>query len=238
MGTDTVPPYPTTPRKASSAPLVSDTPSIRKQTSEYCTRDSDLSISRRAVANDFGQIIPQVDLAYFEECILPPLPRELDLTKLLDKLKSDNIIYGNRWNLFQNDPKDMKGTEDQVFSNLVPLITAIVVASTAGLRDIAPRLEYRSRPRNDMSTIYENKPSKPDGYFVAAGRERRDGRLYWYQVGVPGEYKLQTKFGDCIDVSGAALRSSFKLNSVCRIVSRPYGICTSNCEKTPAVGSL
>lgn len=157
--------------------------------------------------NDLGQTVLQADLVYFDTCVLPPLPVGLDVASLIDKLEANNTIVSNRWSAFPWDPKEMTGHEDEVFANLTGVITAIVAASSEILQGISPRLRYKSRPKTDMDTIYERKPSKPDGYFVPFGQERRDGRLYWYQVGVPAEYKSDDNRADVISVSGVKVKT-------------------------------
>ena len=91
---------------------------------------------------------------------------------------------------------------------MVPLIHHIAAESARALPNVAQKMEYRSKPRNEVSTIYEDKRSKPDGYFVPCGTKRKDDRLYWYEIGVPGEYKVTDQWKECIKVMKIAYPSA------------------------------
>lgn len=177
----------------------------RKQSTECCTEDSELATSCLAVANSLGQAAQVVHLLYFHTFIIPPLPEGLDIAEVIDTLEVNHTIVSDRWKAFPKDPVETEGPECSVFANLIGLIQDIVDASC--LPGTSPRLRYKSRPESDMSTIYERKSSKPDGYFALVGSERRDGRVYWHQVGVPGEYKKHEYSRAIIKLSAAVTTS-------------------------------
>lgn len=185
MGTETVPPPPTTPKPNRTFQTSADTPHV----SQHCTVASGLPISRQAIANDLGRTIQQVDLSYFYERIFPRPPSGLDIAGVVDKLRGNGNISGDRWSAFSQDPGKVLGKEDEVFLPLVSLIEKVISTAAQNAQGLTQRLRYMSKPKNDVVTVYENKPSKPDGCFVPVGRD--PSRVYWHEIGVSGEYKAK-----------------------------------------------
>lgn len=186
MGTETVPPPPTTPKPNRTFQPSADTAHVIKQTSQHCTVALGLPISRHAIANDLGQTVQQVELSYFYEHIFPLPPSGLDIAAVVNKLRGNGIVSGDRWLAFPQDPSKASGKEDEVFLPLASLIENVITAAAQDVQGLTQRFRYMSKPRNDVVTIYENKPSKPDGYFVPVGRD--PSRVYWHEIGVSGAY--------------------------------------------------
>ena len=92
---------PTTPLRAQSLPVhLSDTPVVVKQTSSQSYLHGTLTEARKAVANDAGELIPEVSLDFFFANICPRLRDDIDLDQVVSTLKNDptRIINRNgRW---------------------------------------------------------------------------------------------------------------------------------------------
>lgn len=157
--------------------------------------------ARLAVVDDLGHSLEQVELSYFEENVLLPLPEGLDVAMVVAKLKCLKVICGGRWRAYSTNPKDSDTSEDSTFSCLVIVTNAILSAAKETFPGAEPRIEYRNRPKNEIFTVYETIPSQPDGYFVLSDCPiRSDERLHWFEVAVPAEYKLFDTDSECLDV--------------------------------------
>ncbi|KAJ3743586.1 hypothetical protein DFH05DRAFT_1525854 [Lentinula detonsa] len=73
-------------------------------------------------------MVPEVDLDWFFENLLPPLPKGLDISTVIKQLEELGAITENGWTGFSCDPKAERRHEDILFAQLGPVFQAILDA--------------------------------------------------------------------------------------------------------------
>jgi hypothetical protein len=203
MGTNAPPTLPSKIHSDSTPSIaqlsVGDTFLSKKLGPAFFGRQHKVDASRTAVAHDLGPFVYEVQYRFFQDNILPILPRRLKVLDVVKRLKTANVITNQgRWIHFPRDPHEYamkkddedKLNENMVFANLVPLIKAIVEHAHC---DRTASVTYESRPNSVPVCCFEDKLSRPDGYFLFNRRavpKREDGRHYWRDIATPAEFKL------------------------------------------------
>lgn len=161
--------------------------------------------------DDLQETVPLVAWEYFEDCLLPPLPRNVDITAVVDALKKTPAVMSRqnklRWAAFANGtPKSQTDrSEDEVFS----AIKEIVVASNKAFKKVSNHskkltVRFKSRPATVPSSESRSNRSKPDGYFLLnEGSAVDEVPPKWQNVVVPAEYK---KGDDVSDLNAVGSR--------------------------------
>ncbi|KAI0086085.1 hypothetical protein BDY19DRAFT_996268 [Irpex rosettiformis] len=206
---------PTTPQKApnaSSTPSdtlkslhlpVGNTPVSKKKSPQVSSANYSVEASRYAVAHDLPDKVPEVDFAFFQDYILPPLNDKIKIQDVISTLETKKVIVDGRWAAFPSDPWEYAsgsgGKENTVFSYLADVIKEII--SHSGIGD-GKAIDYVSRPNSNLVCCCEEekKAARPDGYFLFEDHtERFDARDYWRDILTPAEFKLRDRHEDLQD---------------------------------------
>ncbi|KAI0093407.1 hypothetical protein BDY19DRAFT_1064761 [Irpex rosettiformis] len=172
--------------------------------------------SRTALLKDLGPAVKQVQYEYFQNSVLPRLPPEITVKKVLGRLLRLNKISDGRWNAFPRDPcqhakkssRTSGGDEEWldekgVFANLYSVVDAIEeCASNNKRKKRSTTTSYESMPDSTPMCCFDKSTGKPDAYFVLKDRflsDRPDGRRYWRDLATPGEFKLRDTLDDLQD---------------------------------------
>ncbi|EKM48776.1 uncharacterized protein PHACADRAFT_132196 [Phanerochaete carnosa HHB-10118-sp] len=171
--------------------------------------------------DDLQETVPQVAWEYFEDCLLPPLPRDVDITAVVDALKKTPAVISRQnkllWAAFANGtPKSQTDrSEDKVFS----AIEKIVVASNKAFKKVSSHskkltVRFKCRPTTVPSSESRSNRSKPDGYFLLnEGRALDEVPPKWQNIVVPAEYK---KGDDVSDLNANASQILWSLTHAMR----------------------
>ncbi|KAI0088534.1 hypothetical protein BDY19DRAFT_906556 [Irpex rosettiformis] len=199
---------PTTPKKA---PNASSTPSDTLKslhlsvgnTPVFKNVNYSVEASRTTVVDDLPSEVPEVDFAFFQDYILPPLNDKIQIQNVIRKLETQKVIVDGRWAAFPSDPWEYASgsgdKENAVFSHLASVIENIT--SQSGIGD-EKAIDYVSRPNSDLVCCCEgeSKAARPDGYFLFEDHTQRfDARDYWRDILTPAEFKLRDRHEDLQD---------------------------------------
>ena len=159
-----------------------------------------------ALANYFGNSIPEVPFEWFKNNILPPLPRGLNLTRLMQKLKKDRYIIKNRWSAFLQNPRTSKKVEDVVYAPFANIATVVGQTAATLLPGVKQVVAFECNPHVvPISNLRENR-SRPDGYGVYKGhvnyQSRDNHEIFWEFIVAPGEIKRNDSDVEIHDVRG------------------------------------
>ncbi|KAJ3851160.1 hypothetical protein EV368DRAFT_65983 [Lentinula lateritia] len=187
------------PAPVSTAPVLPALPPAKE--TPYKSRTTDLPIFREgqlddkrdAVIEDLGNMVPEVDLDWFFENLLPPMPKGVDTATVVEQLRKSGVITENGWAGFSLNPQDERRHEDVVFAQLQPIFEAI----SDTVQELYPSLQQTFTlllQPTKYPTSERACTSKPDNCWVAiedAERIKNDpGRYYtWYNIAGPAEDK-------------------------------------------------
>ncbi|KAI0689963.1 hypothetical protein BC835DRAFT_217918 [Cytidiella melzeri] len=216
MGTNTV--LPSTPTKAHSGSnphlgLSGHTPVVLKRGSRHYGWGN-VDQSRTDVTRDLGPSIHELPYQFFQDYILPPLHKDVDVPAVIRRLKnSGGITKAGRWKGFNQDPHKFSAksssrsdktpqAENHVFAKLAPVIENIVQQS--GCSEAEPIVVYETLPNSNPICCFDDKRGKPDGWLIFNRHvrfleDRRDRRRYWRDVATPAEFKLRDTRDDLQD---------------------------------------
>ncbi|KAI0088535.1 hypothetical protein BDY19DRAFT_906557 [Irpex rosettiformis] len=159
--------------------------------------------SRTTVVDYLPSEVPEVDFAFFQDYILPPLNDKIQIQDIIRKLETQKIIVNGRWAAFPLDPWEYASgsgdKENAVFSHLTSVIKEII--SHSGIDD-EKVIHYVSRPNSNLVCCYEEdrKAARPDGYFLFEDHTQRfNARDYGRDILTPAEFKLKDNSDDLQD---------------------------------------
>jgi hypothetical protein len=203
---------PSTPVKNRTHPhptVTDDTPIKSKQAVSAPAICGGINSGREAVMSDAGDAVPQVPLEWFKQYILPPLPTELDLGKIMKRLRRAGVVTGSGWRYFPKEPHDSKDkVEDVVFAPFEDIARSVGDAAEHCFARSCPEptVKFRCNPRCTPLSSNRQNSSKPDGYGLYTShvnyRATEDSRdVFWELIVAPGEVKKNARLEDINDVS-------------------------------------
>jgi hypothetical protein len=163
-----------------------------------------LKDTRFAVLKDLGSSIPEVSLQDFLKFLAPPQP-QFNVVATINMLKSDTIISASgRWTAFNNEPKDQRVTENDVFnliSNIFEkVVDAIIKHSDTDLTEDCCLINFLQNPNGTLKLEDRHNSSRPDGYLLVKDRLDKHA-VSWADVVLSCEYKKQGGNEQLDDVS-------------------------------------
>lgn len=186
------------PAPVSTAPVLplppaKETPYKSRTTDLLIFREGQLGDKRDAVIEDLGNMVPEVDLDWFFENLLPPMPKGIDTATVVEQLRKSGVVTENGWAGFSLNPQDERRHEDVVFAQLQPIFKAI----SDTVQELDPSLQQTFTlllQPTKYPTSERACTSKPDNCWVAiedVERIKNDpGRFYtWYNIAGPAEDK-------------------------------------------------
>ncbi|KAJ4483862.1 hypothetical protein J3R30DRAFT_3838324 [Lentinula aciculospora] len=138
-------------------------------------------------------MIPEVELDWFFENLLPPSPKTIDVAIVVEHLRKSGIITEEGWCVFSMKRRAKSRHEDVVFSHLNPIFNSIldtVKKLDPSLRQTFTLLLQPKRYPNSERAC----STKPDNCWVALedvdSIKNDPGRFYtWYDIAAPAEDK-------------------------------------------------
>ncbi|KAI5117127.1 hypothetical protein M0805_007974, partial [Coniferiporia weirii] len=190
------PPQPKTPPRttANAVPTsLGDTPARARSVDHHSYRNGSLNERRTAIVGDLGQSIPEVDLEFFFDNILPPLRNGLEVDQIVASLKSGGIIEGGRWKWFSIDPCKEAVPEPLAFQHVGDIFNSIIKAANEKSHGHEQMFTLRMTP-NSAPVSERASRAKPDGYMILKEAEDKFGtnkkaRRSWYDLALALEAK-------------------------------------------------
>lgn len=135
----------------------------------------------------------QVPVQYFLDQILPPLRPEINLDRVLRRLKYSRargrraITKGGRWWGFSSNPSTSTKCPGETYKRFVGVVNSIARAGSS--HAISPEFTLLHKKAYENA---EEVPGQdlPDAYVVPTGVDKN--RLSWADVAVVGEYQKQS----------------------------------------------
>lgn len=158
---------------------------------------------RKAIVEDTGSEIPEEGMDFFFNNLLPSLP-PLDLSAIIESLKSENIIKDDKWKWFTTEPKLSTKKETATFSPLADIfnaVTRLALAQAPGLQQtLVLRLEPDETPGSERKST-----TRPDGYFILKEASDPNTTYLWYDLAGTAEVNKRDSEKDRDDVSTCIL---------------------------------
>lgn len=215
--TSQTPPPQQTHRTPDSPPVVKNVHS-----NYYYQRDF-LADARLAVLQDLGECIPMISFQEFLDSLAPPCPHGFNLAATMESLKSGSapvLTSENRWSMFPKAPKDLDGSEGEIFRPIPEIFKKVVLAiienSGGQLKDSDSTVDFLQNPDRAPSSAEMRNGSRPDGFFVLKGWEKKAPRkdkgkkqkqklkekqdILWSDIVLSCEYKKADRIEDLNDV--------------------------------------
>ncbi len=148
---------------------VTETPSKHRVMSSSSYRTGSIEEQRSAIIEDLGGEVEEVTLDYFFDHILPSLPNDVEVAKVVDSLKNTGHIVTGKWAAFERNPSEDDRHEIVVFQPLVQVFDSIITAATPLLGGAKQTLELKLNPKNPPYSE-RNRQLKPDGIFLLINR--------------------------------------------------------------------
>ncbi|KAI5116304.1 hypothetical protein M0805_004645 [Coniferiporia weirii] len=207
--------------------VLKDTPPKARSVDQSSYRTGTLDDRRNAVIEDLGHAIPETDLQFFLENILPPLRNGFNPAGIVNSLGEDGDIINGYWKLFEKEPKDMPEHESTVFKRLGSLFDTIVQAVN---RKSHTHSQTLTLCMESTLTPYSEKDStnRPDGFMVL--KDAEGTRLSWYDLGLTMEVKKFDKRGLRDDNVGKQVFNMQQLMSFDPCRRSAFGITIENCN--------
>ncbi|KIK65073.1 hypothetical protein GYMLUDRAFT_194872 [Collybiopsis luxurians FD-317 M1] len=137
-------------------------------------------------------MVPEVEVAWFFEHVLPKLPKEIDLNAVVNHLKSKKVIKEGGWKAFPKDPKRDRRHED-VYAQLEDIFDSIVAAVNTLYPSVSQHFALLVRPTRPPDSE-RGSCTKPDSSFVPVDVARHlkkdpNGLYEWYDIAEVSEVK-------------------------------------------------
>ncbi|KAI5117344.1 hypothetical protein M0805_006243 [Coniferiporia weirii] len=170
-----------------------DTPARARSVDEHTYRNGTLDERRAAILSDLGQSIPEVDLDFFTNNVLPPLRDGFNVDEIVTSLESKKIIKEGRWEWFEEDPMRKQCTETEAFKPVVDIFESIVRAANEKSHGHEQTLTLRMAPNSAPVSERSNR-TRPDGFMILKEAEDKFGsdekaRRSWYDLALAFETK-------------------------------------------------
>ena len=206
---------PQTKRSASSVLSLKETPLKLDWASSGVFIKGTLQEQRQAVANDLGSGIPEVDITYMLEHILPKLPSEVDIDASLRILEERRFWTPTKgWSPFNGlTPSQMQGSEEAIFNNNIEIIVKNILGNCKFLKGnvplrgvgigtsphLAPVSATNVRSRPDACGLLEiYHPLHTSQWYADMPAS---GHYHWFNIIYTLEYKKKNNVDTRNDVS-------------------------------------
>jgi hypothetical protein len=221
-----------------SLPWTYSTPAVTKA---YATApvNPTLAQSRSYVLQDLQGQVPEVEINWFLDNVLPPLNPRINLDKTYERLlKSGDIHADGHWSLWTKYPVSAaKGPENKLYQPFEKLASRIRTQSK--IQEIQASAQFVCIPDRGPESTTRANASRPDcaavrGDSVMGGfSPRKRHNIKWVDIAVPGEVKISaTDERLTNDVTNLIIDHSFHTNvPQCRIVRRSYGRWRTLCAR-------
>jgi hypothetical protein len=173
--------------------------------SDFSCQSDNLDEARHAVLQDLGSSIPEISFEDFLDYLAPPLPA-FDIKKTMALLESGPnptiISKSKRWSGFPKNPKDSGSVEIETFSPMLDIFSDIVAAIEKTAKKKADRtVDFLQLPHRAPVSLSERRnKTKPDGYLVLKNRNKGASDIFWVDIVLSCEYKLNDSKDDLSDV--------------------------------------
>ncbi|KAJ4475063.1 hypothetical protein J3R30DRAFT_641182 [Lentinula aciculospora] len=181
------------PASSPVLPIAKETPYKSRTTDLSKYREGVLDGRRDAVIEDLGNMVPEVDLHWFFENLLPPLPNGLNIQAVVNQLQECGTITEAGWAGFSMDPKVERRHEHIVFARLAPIFQAIIDTVIKLHPSLQQTFTLLLQPKR-LPVSERGRSSKPDNCWVsmedAENIKKDPSRFYtWYSIASPAEDK-------------------------------------------------
>ena len=161
---------------------------------------SSLDESRSTVIQELRGHVPEVEVGWFLENVLPSLPVGVDLVAVQKRLKERGAFNGEgHWALFNNygyPLSESKAKENAIYANIEGLAQSICKASGA---EGKPFAKFVCLPDMTPKALSRPNSAKPDCAALRSGANY-ELSVKWIDVAVPGEFKTKAADGKLQDV--------------------------------------
>ena len=184
--------------------------------------------------DNLGRYIPQVTNKYLFENVLPPLPQNLNLEDLCQKLKSnsDLVDLGEgewKWATFDCE---LRKEADFFNQALTDVFNALIIAIDGSLSETTSTVEFRPEGNH----AFQPGDLRPDGALflrdpseeaIKNPSEKKDYKRFWSNTAVAFAFKRNKGTGDKYEVSYTSIIMPCQnTNSRDRIRSKLYIPCS------------
>ncbi|GJE95867.1 fungal protein kinase domain-containing protein [Phanerochaete sordida] len=182
------------------ASATSSSPNALPKSTTSATPDADLTASQNQVLLDLWEQVPEVELGWFQQNLLPKLHKDINIRKTLEKLNNNrSAVENDRWAMFKQYPlRSAADKENIVFSPFPQLVDKI--CQTAGMSGKRRTVRFECIPNTTPGQTTRPNSSRPDAAAMLEipqpGSKHKPGDIRWIDVVAPGEFKKSPSEAD------------------------------------------
>ncbi|KAK7433991.1 hypothetical protein VKT23_020455 [Stygiomarasmius scandens] len=168
-----------------------ETPQKQPRMSSSTFRQGDLAAKRLALIDDLGNAAYLCRLSDFLAHYLPPLPKGVNISDIIEKLvQDDKLTNDGFFKAFDKKPSESVNlTENRVFVKLRDVFQDIMDTTIALWPNLKQNYDFKLNPDITPSSD-RNSSTKPDAYWVYTGVNELDNKdINWYDICFPAEFK-------------------------------------------------
>lgn len=167
---------------------------------------------REAICAEIQETIVVVGVEWFTDNLLPPVPGDIDLEIVCDKVKEHTVTAKGRFCQFPIDPSKMSNEGQAYSESLEDIVHKIIISvenhamrSTGDGSQVTRRktawrptvtMSFHCRPSEIPSSQRRDNSTRPDCYILVLNQEAE-----WVYIGVCGEFKRKDGNEATFDVS-------------------------------------
>ncbi|KAJ3899953.1 hypothetical protein F5879DRAFT_460447 [Lentinula edodes] len=182
-----------TAKPTTVVPPAKATPYNSRATDFLISHEGHLDNERNAVIEDLGNIVPEIDLDWFFENLLPPLPTGIDTATVVEHLQKSGVATEDAWGGCSLDPHGPRH-EDVVFAQILEPISKAIFDTVQELNPSLQQTFTLLLQPTKYPTSERACSTMPNNCWVAIkdveSIKADPGRFYtWYNIAGPVEDK-------------------------------------------------
>ncbi|KAF5381250.1 hypothetical protein D9757_007908 [Collybiopsis confluens] len=175
-------------------PISKETPYKLRTTDSSAFRDGNLEQRRKIVIEDLNGMIPEVEVDWLFNHVLPDPIQGFDPVAVVKRLQESGAITANGWQALPQDPKADRRHEDELYAQLGSVFNAVIEATNSLHPNHTQHFSLIMLPKRPPSSERASK-AQPDASFYLAHlakalkTEPKTAVYSWYNSASPGEFK-------------------------------------------------
>ncbi|KAF5390001.1 hypothetical protein D9757_003900 [Collybiopsis confluens] len=169
---------------------IGSTPHRLRLTDSATFRTGTLEQKRTVLIQDLDEMVPEVEVEWFFENILPDPIEGFDVGAVVLELRKSGTITASGWEAFPNNPKDDPRHEDRVFSQLNSVFDAVIETTNSLYPGHTQQFSLVTLPNRPPSSERTSR-TEPDANFLPTdiardlSADEKKAPYSWYDIANP-----------------------------------------------------
>ncbi|KAF5386289.1 hypothetical protein D9757_008620 [Collybiopsis confluens] len=175
-------------------PNPKETPLKLRTTDSSAFRGGNLEQRRKTVLDDLDNMIPEVEVDWFFENVLPNPIKGFDALDVVKRLEEGEVITASGWKAFPLEPMADSRHEDKIFAELRTVFDTVIEATNSLYPGHTQHFCLSMVPNRPPSSERASK-AEPDAIFLpsdiarALDADTKTASYSWYDIANPAEFK-------------------------------------------------